>query len=673
MARSRWLGVSFSLVAMAVAASIAWLAPARGDDAAPSSKTLPANRGLMQRVSNFTLKDAISGREVTLHGFIGKKAIVIVFLGTDCPVGNLYLPRLVELEKSFGPRGVVFLGVNSNASDSLEAVAKHAREYGLTFPVLKDVGNVVADSALVERTCETLVLDGFCRLRYRGAIDDQYTYGKAKDRAVHNFLQDALEAMVAGKPIKVTATEVAGCVIERAAAPANAAARQPRIRGLAESVAAQLDREESAHPIDVGQVTYAGAVADLLARKCQSCHRPGQVAPFSLLSYDDARRKAGVIREAVEDRRMPPWHADPHFGHFKNDRGLTPRERATLLAWLDQGTALGDPSALPKPTSFSDGWTIGKPDVVFEIPEPYYVPAQGVVDYVHFKVPTGWKEDRFIQAAEAVPGDRTVVHHIIVYLLDPNKKKADGRPDLVHFCAYAPGDLPTKLPDGVAKRIPAGSDLLFQIHYTPNGKIRNDRSKVGFVFAKTPPKREAYTIPIANLDFIIPPRANNVAVSASFTLEADARLLSFLPHMHLRGKDFKYTVTLPGQKPVTVLSVPAYDFAWQSYYIFESPMDLPRGTRIDCLAHFDNSAANPYNPDPNATIHWGEQTFEEMMIGFVDLDVPAGAGRPQGPELASRREKATITALRTVRRLVSNEKSSNAAGASNSPAKGSRP
>lgn len=647
-------------ISLAVVAAL-WLAcattrAADGDSSSPNTPDkLPDNRGVMQRLSNFTLDDAVSGRSVMLFGFMGKKAVVLVFLGVDCPVGNLYASRLVELNKEYAPKGVVFLGVNSNASEGKEAIARYAKEYGITFPVLKDSGNGVADSALVERTCETLVLDGAARVRYRGAIDDQYIQGKSKDRPTHNYVRDALDDLIAGRPVKVASSPVAGCLIERTTAKPVLKAK-PRIRGAAPEIARAIDEAEAAHPIDPGKPTYSGRVAAIIADKCQSCHRPGQVAPFALLTYDDARRKAAMIKEVVDDRRMPPWQADPRHGVFQNDRGLSASDRSALLAWVDQGAPLGDPAAMPPPRTYPDSWTIGKPDVVFEIPEPYYVPAQGVISYVHFPVPTGWKEDHYIQAAEAVPGDRSVVHHIIVYTMDRTKKNAAGRPELVHFCAYAPGDLPTILPEGTAKKIPAGVDLVFQIHYTPNGKVRVDRSKVGLILAKSKPQREAFTVSIANTDFLIPARAGDVAVASSFVTPADVRLISFLPHMHLRGKDFKYTITRPGEKPFVALSVPAYDFAWQSNYILKEPLNLPKGTRVDCLAHFDNSPANPYNPDPNQLVRWGEQTFEEMMIGFLDMDVPLGTPSFRGGELVSSRDKTTFTALAAVRKLVGDKK-----------------
>jgi peroxiredoxin len=617
---------------------------------AEAKATLPLDRGLMQRLSNFTLKDVTSGRSLNLYGFQGRKGIVLVFMGTDCPVGNLYVPRLIELNHEFVKKGIVFLGINSNAHETAEEVARFVKETGIDFPVLKDPGNLVADSALVERTCETIVLDGFARIRYRGAIDDQHQQGKSKDAPDHQYVRDALSALVADKDVKVRATKVAGCLIDRAPIKPIQTANAPRVRAAAPAITKVLADREKEHPVTVGKVSYAHDVVRIVQNKCQNCHRPGQVAPFSLLSYDDARTHAATIREVVDDRRMPPWHADPRHGHFANDRSLSAQERATLLAWIDQGTPLGDIKELPEPRVFPEGWTIGKPDVVFEIPEPYYVPAQGVISYVYFRVPTNFKEDRWIHAAEAIPGDRSVVHHIIVYVMD-SSNPGEGRRRPNHFCGYAPGDAPSVFPEGTAKRIPAGADLLFQVHYTPTGRMRTDRSRVGMIFAKTKPTREAFTIGIANPDLLIPPKTGNVPVASSLVVPREVRVLSFMPHMHLRGQSFKYTFTKPGESPEVVLSVPAYDFGWQTYYTLAEPMVLPKGTRIDCRAEFDNTSSNPYNPDPEKMVQWGDQTFEEMMIGYLDMDVPVGTPVIEGTDFTPRSQRATMTAIQALRRL----------------------
>jgi hypothetical protein len=468
-----------------------------------------------------------------------------------------------------------------------------------------------------------IVLDGRARICYRGAIDDQYGQGTRKPTATHHFLKDALDAVVAGRPVTVKATAAAGCLLDRVEAKAIKVNTTARIRPAPPDIQAARNAVEGKAPTDLGEVTYASAAAAIIQNKCQSCHRPGQVAPFSLLSYDDARKHAAMIGEVVADRRMPPWHADPRYGHFANDRGLSPRERATLLAWVEQGATLGNPADLPPAKKFAEGWSIGQPDKVIEIPEPYTVPAQGVVEYVRFRVPTGFTEDRWVQAAEARPGDRSVVHHIIVYVDDHKGGDRPGR-RLAHLCGYAPGDMPSVYPDGTAKKVPAGADFVFEIHYTPIGRVHTDRSQVGMVFAKVPVTRQAFTVGIAEDKFLIPAHQNNVAVASSMTVAQETRLLSFMPHMHLRGKDFRYTLNLPGKPPETLLSVPAYDFGWQSYYVLSKPIMLPKGARIDCLAHYDNSEKNPYNPDPSRTVRWGDQTFEEMMIGYIDVDLPVG-------------------------------------------------
>jgi peroxiredoxin len=642
------------------------------DDSQSANQPLPIDRGMMQRLSNFTLKDVTNGRSLMLYGFQGRKAIVLVFLGNECPVGNLYVPRLIEINREFSKKGVVILGINSNAHETEADVAKFVKERGIDFPVLKDPQNLVADSALVEKTCEIIVLDGFARIVYRGAIDDQHIQGKSKDAPDHNYLRDALGALVSGGKIATRATTVAGCVLDRVPPKPLDASRAPKLRGAAPQVVAALAAKEKEHPIEIGKVSFAGEVAAILENKCQNCHRPGQVAPFSLLTYDDARKHSATIREVVTERRMPPWHADPQYGHFVNDRSLSATERATLLAWLDQGTPLGDPKAIPAPRKFPEGWSIGEPDAVFEIPEPYYVPAQGVVSYVYFQVPTNFKEDRWVQAAEAVPGDRSVVHHIIVYVIDP-KGEGDMRARLSHFCGYAPGDAPSVFPEGTAKRVPAGAMLMFQVHYTPTGKVKTDRSKVGFVFSKTKPTREAFTLGIANADLLLPAGSGNIEVASSKVLPIDVRVLSFMPHMHLRGKDFKYTFTKPGESPQTVLSVPAFDFAWQTYYVLKDPIELPKGSVIDCLAHFDNSDSNPYNPDSTKLVRWGEQTFEEMMIGYLDMDVPVGSPIIRDNDFRPRTERATMNALQKMRRAFGGNQAAGGSPIKKAPEKGARP
>ncbi len=591
---------------------------------------LPTNRLVGQRLSNFSLVDAVTKDDISLYGYLGKRGVVLVFVGVDCPVGNLYMPRLVELNERYKDQGIVFLAVNSNKSESIKQVAEHAKQFGLNLPVLKDKDGRIADMALVERTNEVLLLDRRSTVRYRGAIDNQYTQTGKKPEATKTYLVDALDALLAGREIEVKATEVSGCPIERSETTVKLP--KPTLHGPSEELLVEWDKRSG--KVEVGKVTFAGEVASILQNKCQECHRPGQPAPFSLLTYDDARRWAGSIAEVVEERRMPPWHADPRYGHFSNDRSLSAKDRSTLLAWVEQGTPLGDPTKVPAAKKFPEGWAVGEPDIVFEIPEPFNVPRQGTVEYVQFRVPTNFKEDVWVQAAEARPSDRAVVHHIIVYLEEPKKpgevsRGRDGM-DRTHFCGYAPGDMPSIFPPGVGKLIPAGTVLLFEIHYTPDGKSGHaDKSKLGLIFTKKPPKYEAYTTGVAQTAFTLPARAPNHEVVATYTFKDDIHIMSFMPHMHLRGKSFKYTAKYPDGKTEILLDVPAYDFAWQSYYTVVEPKKIPKGTVLECVAHFDNSTDNQANPAPHQAVRWGNQTFEEMMIGYIDIyyDEPIG-GKP---------------------------------------------
>jgi hypothetical protein len=337
---------------------------------------------------------------------------------------------------------------------------------------------------------------------------------------------------------------------------------------------------------------------------------------MSLLSYKDSRPWAKSIKEKVATGVMPPWHADPHYGTFENDRRLSQKDIDTIVAWVDQGAKEGNPKDLPPSPQFAEGWNIGKPDVVFSLPQEFRVPATGVVEYKYFKVPTNFKQDMYIQAAEIRPGDRAVVHHIIVF------SQSAKEPQRL-IVGYAPGEQPAVIGKGLARKIPAGAELVFQVHYTPNGTETKDKSYVGFVFSKEPPKAEIMTRPIMNAKFAIPPGDPNYRVESSYTFTQDSHVYSLMPHMHFRGKDFEFRATFPDGTSKVLLSVPKYDFAWQTYYVLKETLAAPKGTRIDCLAHFDNSEKNKYNPDPKKEVRWGDQTWEEMMIGWMSYTVDA--------------------------------------------------
>jgi peroxiredoxin len=571
---------------------------------------LPIDRGIGTKVPEFTLKDT-SDKPVRLYGYAGKKAAVVVFIGGGCPVSDLYLPRLAELAAIYEKKNIAFIAIDSNRDSDTAKVAEACKQAGIRFPVLKDPGNVVADSLLAERTCEALVVDGKnAALLYRGAIDDQYTPEKRREKPSKSYLIDALDDVLAGREVRVRSSTVAGCPIERAEAKVPP---KPKAR------VSRTGTNEKAE--DVGKVTYAEA-APIVRQKCQGCHRPGDVGPFSLLTYDQVRRRGASIREAVDERRMPPWHADPKHGKFKNDRSLSSHERAVILAWIEQGMPKGDAKEEVVKAKEGDGWHIGNPDHVFEMPKPYTVPAQGVLPYQHFRVPTNFKEDTWVRAIEVRPGERSVVHHVIVYVVDGKADDKDGK-RRIHLSTYAPGLGHEVFPEGAAKLISAGSDLVFEMHYTPMGRMKSDRSSVGLVLAKEPVKKLVTTVGIFNRSFKIPPGDGNHAVESSFTVPRDAQLLGLFPHMHLRGKDFRYVATYPDGSTEVLLDVPAYDFGWQTQYLLAEAKALPKGTKIECFAHFDNSDKNPANPDPKRTVRWGRQTADEMMIGFIDLLVDA--------------------------------------------------
>jgi hypothetical protein len=342
-----------------------------------------------------------------------------------------------------------------------------------------------------------------------------------------------------------------------------------------------------------------------------------------LMTHDDASNWAAMIHEVVESGRMPPWHADAKHGKFENNRSLSEKDRETLLAWIAEGCPEGDKADAPPPRELADGWRIGKPDVVFTMPHDFTVPAKAPprgIPYQYFMVKTDFEEDKWIQAAEAKAGNRAVVHHIIVYASEPNRtpQNHEDRIGNGFLVGEAPGDMPAVFPPGVAKKVPKGGILMFQMHYTPNGIEQNDQSSVGMIFAKEPPKLEMRTRAISSRGFAIPAGdANHRVVSAS-TFRGDVMVYSLMPHMHLRGKDFQYEAVYPDGRRETLQFVPRWDFNWQSSYRLATPLRLPAGSRIECTAHFDNSANNLSNPDPTKIVRWGDQTWQEMMIGFVD-------------------------------------------------------
>ncbi len=402
-------------------------------------------------------------------------------------------------------------------------------------------------------------------------------------------------------------------------------------------------------------VTFNKDVAPIVQKNCQACHRPGEVAPMSFLTYKEVRPWARSIREAVVSRQMPPWFADPKHGEFSNDCRLSQKEIDTVTAWVEGGAKEGDPKDLPPNPKFPEGWQIGKPDVVLPMTVDFNIPAEGAIPYKYFAVPTNFTEDRYVQFAEIRQGDRAHVHHIIVSVRYPDngelpaageinpsalgsirrnsaERPADSDGRLV---GWAPGEAPLMLRDGQAKLVKKGSVLVFQVHYTTNGVAGKDRSSVGLIFSKAPVEKRVITAGASQASFVIPAGAPNHEVNSEFTFKEDSHIDSLHPHMHMRGKDFKYTLVLPDGTSKVLLSVPRWDFGWQLTYVFKEEVFAPKGSKLLCVAHYDNSINNKFNPDPTKDVRWGDQTWEEMMIGYVDYTLDKQDLRKQRPQAAS--------------------------------------
>ncbi len=595
-----------------------------------------------KKISPFKLKNQF-GKDYSLKD-LKQDVVVVVFLGTECPMAKLYAPKLAAIEKQFKKSQVAFVAIDSNQQDSIQELAAYAKRHNLEFPVLKDVRNLVADHFGAIRTPEVFVLDKDRVVRYWGRIDDQYGYddglGFQRPQPSRADMVEAVNELLGGKEVSVPTTEALGCHIGR-------------IKKVNEA----------------SEVTYSDQISRIFQAHCVECHREGRIGPFVMTSYEEVVGWGEMIREVVQENRMPPWHADPAHGQFANESRLTDEEKELIATWVDNGCPEGDKSKLPESRQFVEGWGIGEPDQVVKMSDkPVSIPAEGVVDYYHFTVDPGWSEDKWISAAEAQPGSPETVHHILVFVLPEGRSPRDfteeggprnrrggrgrgeggGRGERGRgeggggggaltsgnlVAAYAPGANALFYDDGeTAVHVKAGSKLVFQLHYTPNGTPQKDLSYVGFKFT-TPDKvkYEARSTAVVNPMFSIPAGAKDYTATAETTFEHDTTITNMTPHMHTRGKAFKYEAFYPDGNQETLLDVPTYDFNWQTTYHLKEPKTIPAGTKLVCTATWDNSEENLSNPDPTKTVSWGQQTFEEMMIGFFVERFPKG----QAPEKPS--------------------------------------
>ncbi len=392
------------------------------------------------------------------------------------------------------------------------------------------------------------------------------------------------------------------------------------------------------------RLTFYRDVLPILQSHCQSCHRNGGISALALETFEQAQRKDAAIAAAAANRTMPPWFANPKIGHFSNDSSLSEQEIATLIAWSEAGAPAGDPHDAPAPRHWNAGWNIPEPDKIVQMPVAVKIPAQGQLEYTYEIVPTGFTEDKWVQKVEVHPSSPEHVHHAVIYVRPPDSKWLRGAPVGTPFTApmfadeklrrdarwtdsdvllvYAPGSSPDDWPTNMAKFIPAGSDLIFQIHYITNGHAAEDQTSAGLIFAKTPPQQRVLTLQLTNDRFVIPPGVDDFRVEVHGTLPNDCTLLSFFPHMHLRGKRFEYNIVRKNGSVEPLLRV-NYHFHWQMSYRLAEPLPIKAGTMLQAVATYDNSSKNPHNPDPTRSVTWGDQTTDEMMVGFFDVAVPA--------------------------------------------------
>lgn len=559
------------------------------------------------------------GRNWTLKDFENDSILIVAFFGTECPLAQFYATRLNRIAQQYSDQSVRVIAVISNRQDSLEEVAAFVSRRNLTYPVAKDPANRFADQIGAERTPEVFVYDSSRNLRYRGRIDDQRGVAHDLLKPRRRDLQLAIDELIEGREVSVPRTEASGCIISRTK---------------------QVDSKSD--------ITYGTHIAKILRKNCVGCHREDEFAPFALNNGEEASSWADMIAEVVREGRMPPWHADDKHEIFSNERRLTEEEKQLILKWADAGAPLGPEPNLPPLPAKPVGWQLPKePDLVLPVTfTPVSVPAEagpGGVRYRWYMQTPGFTEDKWVTAAELRPGNIDVVHHILAFAVEPGQERVSlARADVEYLFGYVPGSRVEPLPPGHAKKIPAGHNIYFQVHYTPNGTPQRVQSHMGLVFADPEDvTHEIRTSSATERRFRIPGgrRLGKQEGPSDYPVEAtsgplpeNASLLAFSPHMHLRGKSFNYELRTPDGESRMLLNVPDYDFNWQTTYVLDKPIEVPAGSRLHCTAVYDNSLSNLSNPDPMVDVRFGDQTWDEMMIGFFHYSVPVSHTGDSGSE-----------------------------------------
>ena len=544
-----------------------------------------------EHVDNFRLLDQ-SGKSHELYYLSDAKAVVLMAHGNGCNIVRNTLPGLKDLRDKYRDQGVEFLLIDSNLQDDRETIAREAVEFGIDFPILVDNTQLIGEFLGLTRTADVFVIDpkGW-KVVYRGPMDDRLAYGTQRPAATKLYLADALDATLAGKPVALAQVDALGCLINLP----------------------ERDHRE-AH----ARISYSEQIAPLLANRCVMCHRPGGIGPWAMTSYEMVRGFAPMIREVIRTKRMPPWHADPHYGAFQGDRSLEIEEAQMLVHWIEAGAPRGaGPDPLVSVDKTWSEWSLGQPDLIVEVPA-FEVPATGVVDYQYPRAANPLGRDVWIRAIEIVPGNRGVVHHVLAGIDDPgNSSQRAIRGQIGELGGYAPGKnaVPYPTDTGILLRKEAG--FRFQMHYTPNGKATRDATRVGYYFYEKPPKHALRLTVLMNPGLSIPAHTKAHTDSLQYVFDHDVLLYSLMPHAHLRGSASKFTAHYPDGSEEVLLSVPKYDFKWQTTYAFRSTKLLPAGTRIVFDMTWDNSSQNPANPDPARVVPWGEQTWDEMNVGWI--------------------------------------------------------
>jgi peroxiredoxin len=611
-APSRWLGLLTVILSIGLVLGSAYT----------SDKSSPIQPG--RRTDNIVFTD-LAGKRFMLHDFSDKKAIVVVFLSFECPMSNSYVPFLSAMARTYAERGVAFLAVSSNEADDPAQLAKHAREYKLPFPLFKDQRHAAAHALEAQVTPEAFLLDNSFVLRYRGRIDDAYAARLKKNSKVSRHdLKEALDELLAGKPVSTPVTQAIGCPI------------QVRARSVSDGTSGS-------------SVTYHRNVLPILQKHCQECHRPGQVGPFSLLTYRQAVTWADDIVAFTSSRSMPPWKPI-EGGPFHSERRMSDAEISLLKRWVESGAPEGNPKDAPPPRQFTDGWKLGQPDLVLTVSEDFQLGASGPDVYRYFVLPTDLPEDKYVTAVEVRPGNGRVVHHAILFydrsgrarqreIREQEKEKARAGDDrgpgfsmamalgfLPGFLpeggmgGWAPGLMPRHLPDGVGYHLPKGADVIMQLHYSRSGRIEKDRTSVGLYFSKNPANRRIQGLVIPGQFLVVPAGVERYRVTGSMTVKQDCEIHALAPHMHLLGREITMRMLPPDGPPRMLVAIKDWDFNWQEVYFLKDSIPVKQGTRFEVEGIYDNSAKNPRNPHrPPRPVFLGEQTENEMCVGFLGV------------------------------------------------------